>query len=967
MSPEPVGPWRAWRARLRNWSDADYLRRHDDKVLLVLTLVIGAVVGVVVVAFILLTEHLGSRFFPASGAAWRRLAFPLVGALVTGYLLQRYFPNARGSGIPQTKTALFLNDGVIHLRTALGKFGCSSVSLASGIALGREGPSVQVAAGIASVLGRRLGLGPNTVRALVPVGCSAALAAAFNTPIAAVLFTLEEVLGDLHAPVLGSIVLSSATSWAVLHLLLGDEPLFHVPAYQLVHPIEFANYAVLGLAGGLVSVAFVKLLLGLRALFFRMPPWSEWLQPAVGGLAVGAMAWFVPDVLGVGYAHVSEALNGKLVFGVMALLLVLKLVATAACYASGNAGGIFGPSLFIGAMLGGAVGSLAHGWLPDYTSSAGAYALIGMGTAFAGIIRAPMTSVIMIFEITRDYAIVVPVMIANLLAYLVSQGLQREPIYEALLHQDHLYLPPTRSRAGILTVSQVARPAAGALAAGDRVADGVLPAALGSLVPLDRAPNAWPVVGQDGRLLGMVTRAQLEQRRQAGPGGATLGELLPGPAPSPPLSATNFPHVHPDHPLEAVLRRMAASGFNVLPVVSRSDLRHLLGTIAIGDVLDAYATTTGEDPLGGPGAPERMSVNALLASVVVGLLGLFAVTGFLTHYYYLRRHATADRFFTEGVDLTRQGRDTEAIERYRNALSLAPSTDYRLALGVELLKSGRLSEATIYLREVLAEQPRNGPANLAMARIAVGQKQVAVAEEDYRRAIVGEWPENQLQQRSDATFELVEFLDKVGAQKRALAELLKLADAPGLPLAARERVGRMLLAAGSPQQSADLFREILDAARGEPDAWAGLGEAELAQDNYAAARRAFAQALHLKPGDSRLQQRQALCERVLSLDPTARGLSASERYARSRQVLESVLAAAETCATSAQTPLPDALRASLTAARNALADRRRPRSFGDASETMQNLAQEVWKAKGVHCGPTPPGDALARLLARIGG
>ena len=213
--------------------------QREDQILLLLTLIIGAVVGFVVVAFILVTENLGSKLYPADGAAWRRLLIPIAGSLTAGFFLARYFPNARGSGIPQTKTALFLRDGYISFRTVLGKFGLCSLTLASGMALGREGPSVHIAAGIASVLGRRLGLSPRSVRALLPIGAAAALAAAFNTPIAAVLFTLEEVMGDMHAPVLGSIVLSSATSWMVLHLLLGDEPLFHVPSYQLVHPVEF--------------------------------------------------------------------------------------------------------------------------------------------------------------------------------------------------------------------------------------------------------------------------------------------------------------------------------------------------------------------------------------------------------------------------------------------------------------------------------------------------------------------------------------------------------------------------------------------------------------------------------------------------------------------------------------------------------------------------------------------------------
>src|SRR5215831_5135727 len=273
---------------------------HEDKVLLLLTLIIGAVVGLVVVAFILLTENLGSRLYPAGSAAWRRGLIPLAGALGTGFLLFRYFPNARGSGIPQTKTALFLRDGFISFRTVLGKFGLCSVSLASGIALGREGPAVHVGAGVASVLGRRLGLSPASVKALLPAGASAALAAAFNTPISAVLFSLEEVMGDMHAPVLGSIVLSSATSWIVLHLILGDEPLFHVPAYQLVHPVEFLFYAVLGVVGGLVSVCFVKLLLWLRKRFLELPRSTAALQPAVGGLVVGILGWYFPRVLGVG-------------------------------------------------------------------------------------------------------------------------------------------------------------------------------------------------------------------------------------------------------------------------------------------------------------------------------------------------------------------------------------------------------------------------------------------------------------------------------------------------------------------------------------------------------------------------------------------------------------------------------------------------------------------------------------------
>jgi chloride channel protein, CIC family len=425
------------------WSRS--VAQYEDRVFLVLTLLIGAVVGLVVVAFIVLTGNLGARMYPPGGSPWRRLLVPTAGSLATGYLLSRYFPYARGSGIPQTKAALFAREGYIRVRTVIGKFFCCSVSLASGIALGREGPSVQVGAGIASVLGRRVGLGPERVKALIPVGASAAVAAAFNTPIAGVLFALEEIVGDMNAPVLGSVVLSSATAWMVLHLLLGDEPLFHVPAYELVHGIEFVVYAVLGIFGGLVSVGFVKLLLGLRVWFLRRPKQGEWVYPVAGGLLVGIMGWFVPQSLGIGYQYVGDALNGNMALKVMALLLALRVVGTAVCYASGNAGGIFGPALFIGAMLGGTLGSLAHQAFPNSVSPAGPYALVGMGTAFAGIVRAPMTSVIMIFEVTRDYSIIVPLMISNLISFFISRRLQPEAIYEALSRQDGIHLPASRS------------------------------------------------------------------------------------------------------------------------------------------------------------------------------------------------------------------------------------------------------------------------------------------------------------------------------------------------------------------------------------------------------------------------------------------------------------------------------------------------------------------------------------------
>ncbi|MGD0297163.1 MAG: chloride channel protein [Bryobacteraceae bacterium] len=558
------------RTALRRWTEQ--LRNREDHLTVVLSLLIGVLVGLVVVAFILLTGRLAAQMYPAGGSAWRRVVIPVIGSLVTGFLLFRYFPNARGSGIPQTKYAIFINDGYISLKTILGKFFCCSASLASGIALGREGPSVQIGAGIASVLGRRFGLSKESVKALVPVGCSAALAAAFNTPIAAVLFSLEEILGDLHAPVLGTVVISSATSWIVLHLLLGDEPLFHVPAYRLVHPVEFGVYAILGVIGGLGSVCFVKLLLKLRKLFMRLPKSTQWIQPVAGGLVVGLLGWFMPEVLGVGYDYVEQVLGGDFPLKTVALLAALKIVATATCYSSGNAGGIFGPSLFIGAMLGGAVGSVAHWLLPHQTAGPGAYALIGMGTAFAGIVRTPLTSVIMIFELTRDYSIIVPLMISNLISFFISYRLQREPIYEALALQEGVYLPTGESRRELeeIRVGDVMQSTATPFPADMDVAT-----ARQRLAEMDR--NVW-LVGELNWLYGIVTLGKLEEIKN--PSSTRLNQVV--------NPEDRFPYVYPDHPLSLALERMGSAGTDTLPVVSRANRRRIQGVITMADVLRTY-------------------------------------------------------------------------------------------------------------------------------------------------------------------------------------------------------------------------------------------------------------------------------------------------------------------------------------------------------------------------------------------
>jgi CIC family chloride channel protein len=292
------------------------------------------------------------------------------------------------------------------------------------------------------------------------------------------------------------------------------------------------------------------------------------------------MALFVPQVLGVGYGYVGDALNGRMALGIMAVLVVLKLFAVTTSYGSGNAGGIFGPSLFIGAMLGGTIGGIAHHLLPQYTATAGAYALVGMGTLFAGIIRAPMTSVLMIFETTQDYAVIVPLMISNLVSFFISARLQPEPIYDALAVQDGIHLPSAATRH-----QRAGRQVAELM----RAADDVLPAELSVGEALNRTLTSqfrsWPVGDKRG-VIGVVSRVLLEQARQENKSATKLEELV--------KRQVWFPHLHADHSIHFALERMGKAGVDRLPVVSRADVHTLEGIVLLRDVLDSYGVA-GQD------------------------------------------------------------------------------------------------------------------------------------------------------------------------------------------------------------------------------------------------------------------------------------------------------------------------------------------------------------------------------------
>jgi CIC family chloride channel protein len=549
-------------------------RLRENQIFLALTVLIGVFGGLSAVLFTLAIEGTKHVLFGSAPSALRLVAVPTLISLVTGFLLAKYFPEARGSGLPQVEAAYHLENGVIPGRVIFGKFFTGALCVGSGHSMGREGPSVQIGAGIASLLGRWLKLSPERVRSLIPIGAAAALSAAFNTPVAAVLFALEEVMGDMNAALIGSTVVASVTAVIIERSILGEETLFRVPAYHLAHPAELIGYAVLGIVGGIVSLMFTQGLLRTRGLFRRLPAWTRIIQPAMGGLAIGIMLLFVPQVMGVGYQYVDQALDGALALRMLLLFCGAKLVATIISYSSGNAGGIFAPSLFLGAMAGGAVGIGMHAIAPFPTGDPGAYALVGMGALFAGIIRAPMTSVFMIFELTQDYQILVPLMVANLLAYAIATRFQPKPIYHALLEQDDIHLPGPASRfiAGTSRAGDIMTPARFFLS--EDLSVGEAGRAIGD--------HSWEtfLVGSKKKIAGLVTRHDIEEAIRAGRADASLKSLL----------APEWAHVHPDHSLDLALQRFRQTP-GLLPVLSRGEATRVEGVITLETIIEFVRRT----------------------------------------------------------------------------------------------------------------------------------------------------------------------------------------------------------------------------------------------------------------------------------------------------------------------------------------------------------------------------------------
>jgi len=548
---------------------------REDRFFLILSVFIGIFSGLAVVCF-RFTIDWCRIYLLGSGVALtplRMILAPTLAGLVIAVLVIHVFPLARGSGVNQTKAALYIYNGYIPLRTAIGKFITAALAIGSGHSLGPEDPSLQIGASLASGLGRWMRLSRDRMRLIAPVGAAAGLAAAFNAPISAVLFVIEEVIGRWTAGILGSVVLSAVSSVVVMRWFLGSESLFRIPAVELQRPSELIAYAVLGIVGGVASVMFAAGVTKLRPRCKRLPLWTQYLQPGLAGLLIGIIGVLgAPQVMGAGYEYMDEAMHGRFTWQMLAILAGLKILATLFSFVSGTPGGMFAPTLFIGAMLGAAVGGAEHALVPHLSVSPGTYALVGMGVLFAGFLRAPMTSVFMVLEVSGNYSIIVPVIVANTFAYVISRGLQPVAIFDALTRQDGLDLPSMEEQReeDILRVEDAMQ-----------ARDGIV---------LDPTVTVAEAISRAEQLSADVLLVRLGLRGWSSVTSETLRGLAAEGKGDEPLSSVidhpPVPFLHPDQGLEVALRYV--DRWPLVPVVNRADFGKLEGVVSQRDVLERY-------------------------------------------------------------------------------------------------------------------------------------------------------------------------------------------------------------------------------------------------------------------------------------------------------------------------------------------------------------------------------------------
>ncbi len=606
--------------RSRDWI-ADSLREFRSRehlYLLVLAVLIGVLGGLGNLFFQFLIDLIRKLAWGGPDAfvhrfseapIWLKLGVPTLGGLVGGLVIYFVAPEAKGHGVPEVMKATALNDGVIPKRTVVGKTLASALTLATGGSVGREGPIVQIGAAMGSAIGQWLKLNSIRMKTVVACGATAGIAATFNAPIAGAFFSAEVILGDFGVAYFAPLVISAVIATLVSHAYIGNDPAFIIPeGLTLTDGREIILYVLLGLLAAFVGQAFMRALHKAEDLAESVKAWPP-LKTAAGGLLIGVVGLWAPRSLGNGYEAIEAAMKGEVIFGALAVLLIVKIVATSITLGSGNSGGIFAPSLFMGVMFGGLLGRFFNIWFPDWTAGSGAYALVGMGAVVAAVIHAPITAIIMIFEMTRDYGIILPLMISVVIATLTSQKLERHSIYTFKLARQGIDLLKGKDHNVLrrMRVREIFR---------DHVEQIPQEMPLRQVLPrlAEASHHEAFVVNEHEHITGILT---LDEVKRVLPQLEALGQVLIALD----VATTDFPTVTLDDDLDFAMRQFGKSNIEEMPVVDAEDPTRPLGTLIRHDVIQAYnRAMLSEDLAGGVSSRVQSSVKSHVSETLGGFV-----------------------------------------------------------------------------------------------------------------------------------------------------------------------------------------------------------------------------------------------------------------------------------------------------------------------------------------------------------
>lgn len=578
------------------------LKLTEHTFMIIAAIIIGLLAGFAAIGIRFLIREISYFCFQGDGSLLQNimntpwywiLIIPTIGGLIVGPIIYFLAPEAKGHGVPEVMQAILLKGGNIRPRVAFIKAIASAITIGTGGSVGREGPIIQIGSSLGSMIGQFLRVPSKRLKTLVGCGAAAGIAAAFNAPIAGALFAVEIILMDFAIAQFSPIVIASVIATVVSHTFEGKFAAFIVPKYQLVSPQEIGFYFILGALAGIASYLFIKALYYSEDVFDNKLKFPEYLKPALGGIQIGLIALIFPHVMGVGYDTINDALYGNMFWYLALALVFIKILATSITLGSGGSGGIFAPSLFMGAMLGFFFGNAVHTIFPEVTATPGAYALVAMGGLVAGTTRAPITAIIIVFELTNDYSIILPLMVTCIISTILSSKLSRESIYtlKLLLRNIGIKEGMEVNIMDSLYVKDIFRKDVETIKDSENFNQIVNKILKGKSAE-------YPVIDKDENVKGIISIYDIKgfflEKEQ-------LKDLLIATD----IASTRFESLPPETSCQNALDIMSRFGLEGLPVVNTENGNKLIGYIWRKDIQDAYQKEI-----------ERMEIASNLASSI---------------------------------------------------------------------------------------------------------------------------------------------------------------------------------------------------------------------------------------------------------------------------------------------------------------------------------------------------------------